>query len=103
MSISFIGELDDIAGRSGGYVDYCPDPLKVYGIDMTALKKYCQDKRIDELDLTLRERNMFIMKLCEPGLNLSSLPEKGLSCNYRAMSKYSREKGIIKIQITTKR
>ena len=100
--IKFTGELDATAARAGGYVDYCPDPSKVYGIDIAALNQYCQNKGIDPLDLTVRERNTFIKKLNTAGVELSPLPVAGVEYNYRAASRYSMEKGVEPVDLTVR-
>jgi len=95
------GELDKIAYEAGGYVDYCPDPNKKYGLDSSELIKYCQHKGIDSMDLTMRERVMFIVERVK-GKKLDPLPDVGVEYDYRGISRYSKEKGIKPLDLTVR-
>ena len=98
MIIEQIGDLDTIAECVGGYVDFCPDPYEIFGIDITALGQYCQEHGKSQMDLTTRERNMFIMKFAETSTVLS--PLQNVLYDYHAISRYGKEKGISPVDLT---
>ena len=52
-------ELDEIADRAGGYVDYFPHADQ--HVDMRGIAAYCKEKGIEPIDLTLREYNRFVI------------------------------------------
>jgi len=51
-------ELDKAAEEAGGYVDPYPKEMR---LDIRKMIKYCEEKGIEPLDLTLREYNGFII------------------------------------------
>lgn len=52
-------ELDEIADRAGGYVDFFPNADQ--HIDMRGIIAYCREKGIEPIDMTLREYNRFVV------------------------------------------
>jgi hypothetical protein len=52
-------ELDEIAERAGGYVDYVPGRPVIIDADYRAMSKYCREKGISSFDLTDEEYAMF--------------------------------------------
>lgn len=52
-------ELEDAADRAGGYVADLPTPEQ--HVDYRKLLKYCREKGIEPLDLTLREYHQFVI------------------------------------------
>ena len=54
------GELDDIAEKAGGYVDYIPGRPTIIDADYRAMSKYCREKGISSFDLTDEEYAMFL-------------------------------------------
>ena len=52
-------ELDEAADRAGGYVAAFPAPGQ--HVDYRKLLKYCKEKGIEPLDLTLREYHQFVV------------------------------------------
>lgn len=50
-------DMEEAADRAGGYV--FPSPAQ--HVDYRKLLKYCKEKGIDPLDLTLREYNQFVI------------------------------------------
>ena len=53
-----LDELDKVAEEAGGYVDPYPKEMR---LDVRKMIKYCEEKGIEPLDLTLREYNRFIV------------------------------------------
>lgn len=51
--------LEEAAEKAGGYVD--PQPSDIH-YDLRAIAKFCKEKGIEPLDMTLRELNQFIIK-----------------------------------------
>ncbi len=52
-------ELDEAAERAGGYVSFMPNPKQ--HVKYRELLKYCKEKGIEPLDLTIREYNRFVI------------------------------------------
>lgn len=52
-------ELDRLAEEAGGYVD--PRPSDIH-YDLRAIAKFCKEKGIEPIDMTIRELNRFIIK-----------------------------------------
>lgn len=52
-------ELDRLAEEAGGYVD--PHPSEVH-YDLRAIAKFCKEKGIEPIDMTIREMNRFIVR-----------------------------------------
>ena len=52
-------DLDDLAAKHGGYVDYVPDRPIIIDADYRAMSKYCREKGISSFDLTDEEYAMF--------------------------------------------
>lgn len=52
-------ELDEAAERAGGYVAFMPNPEQ--HVKYRELLKYCKEKGIEPLDLTIREYNRFVI------------------------------------------
>ena len=100
-AIRALGELDSVAERAGGYVDFCPNPSEKFGIDSVDLYKYCQENGKEPIDLTTRERNMFITEK-RAGNKLDPLPYLDIVYDYRAISKYSRDKGVAHVDLTVR-
>ena len=55
-------ELDDLAVKYGGYVDYVPGRPLIIEADYRAMSKYCHEKGISSFDLTDEEYAMFLYK-----------------------------------------
>jgi len=53
-------ELDDIAAKAGGYVDYVPGRPLIIDADYRAMLEYCKKKGISSMDLTEEEYAMFV-------------------------------------------
>ncbi len=51
--------LEEAAEKAGGYVD--PHPSDIH-YDLRAIAKFCKEKGIEPLDMTLRELDQFIIK-----------------------------------------
>lgn len=54
-----IRDMEEAADRAGGYVSAFPSPEQ--HVDYRKLLKYCKEKGVDPLDLTLREYNQFVI------------------------------------------
>ena len=54
-----LGELDDAADKAGGYVDFPFVPNTSY--DYREMLKYCEERHISPTDLSINERNQFIV------------------------------------------
>ena len=52
-------DLDDLAAKYGGYVDYVPGRPVIIDADYRAMSKYCREKGITSFDLTDEEYAMF--------------------------------------------
>lgn len=53
-------DLDDIAEKAGGYVDYVPGRPLIIDADYRAMSKYCRERGITSFDLTDEEYAMFV-------------------------------------------
>ena len=53
-------ELDEIADRAGGYVEFFPDAKQ--HVDMRGIVAYCKEKGIEPIDMTIREYNRFVVR-----------------------------------------
>ena len=53
-------ELDDAAEQAGGYVAPLPGPSQHY--NYRKMLEYCKEKKMDPLDLTLRELHQFLIE-----------------------------------------
>lgn len=53
-------KLDELAEKAGGYVAYLGNDKVHY--NYRKINKYCKEKGIDPLDLTIRELNQFIVQ-----------------------------------------
>ena len=53
-------ELDEIAEKSGGFVSFLGNNQTHY--DYREISKYCKEKGIEPIDLTLRELSRFVIK-----------------------------------------
>ena len=51
--------LDEVAEKSGGYVDYSPGKPLVIDYDYRALSDYCRSKGIKPMELSEEEREQF--------------------------------------------
>lgn len=51
--------LDEAAEQAGGFVDFVPDKDTHY--DYRKIIRYCREKGIQPLDLTIRELKQFII------------------------------------------
>ena len=60
--IKKLAELDDVAAEAGGYVALNSDVEKEPHYNYHAISKYCKEKGIEPLDMTLRELNSFIVE-----------------------------------------
>ena len=60
--IQKISELDDIAAEAGGFVALNSDIENEPHYNYRAISKYCKEKGIEPLDMTLRELNSFIVQ-----------------------------------------
>ncbi|MBD8945753.1 MAG: hypothetical protein EGR97_00285 [Clostridiales bacterium] len=52
--------LDEAAEKAGGFVSFLNE--KDIRYDIRKINKYCKDKGIEPVDLTIRELNSFIIK-----------------------------------------
>ncbi len=52
-------ELDELAEKAGGYVTPLSDSKVHY--DLRKISKYCKEKGIEPIDLTIRELNRFVI------------------------------------------
>ena len=52
-------EIDELAQKYGGYVDYVPGRPRIVDADYRAMSKYCKEKGISSFDLTDEEYAMF--------------------------------------------
>lgn len=59
--IKKLAELDDIAEKAGGYVALNSDVENEPHYNYPAISKYCKEKGIEPLDMTIRELNSFIV------------------------------------------
>ena len=50
--------LDEAIEKAGGFV---ADPQKEIHFDYHRLSKYCKERKIEPIDLTIRELNTFIL------------------------------------------
>ena len=100
MSADTTDMLDIVAERAGGYVEFSSDPSKEFGIDMSRMRSYCKTRGIDPLDLTVRERNRFVMRPEESDTLLATLPDAGMGYDIREISRYSKEKGVEPVDLT---
>lgn len=62
MFIKKLSELDDAAAEAGGYVAFNSDVENEPHYDYRAISKYCKEKGIEPLDMTIRELNSFIVQ-----------------------------------------
>lgn len=62
MFIKKLSELDDAAAEAGGYVAFNSDVENEPHYDYHAISKYCKEKGIEPLDMTIRELNSFIVQ-----------------------------------------
>ena len=62
MFIKKLSELDDAAAEAGGYVAFNSDVENEPHYDYRAISKYCKEKGIEPLDMTIRELNAFIVQ-----------------------------------------
>lgn len=62
MFIKKLSELDDAAAEAGGYVAFNSDVENEPHYDYRAISKYCKEKGIEPLDMTIRELNTFIVQ-----------------------------------------
>ena len=53
-------ELDELAEKSGGFVFPFGDNTVHY--DYRSISKYCKEKGIEPIDLTIRELNNFVLQ-----------------------------------------
>ena len=53
-------ELDELAEKAGGYVAPLGDNKVHY--DYRKISKYCKEKGIEPIDLTIRELNQFVIR-----------------------------------------
>lgn len=53
-------ELDELAEKAGGYVSFLNNDKVHY--DYRKISKYCKEKGIEPIDLTIRELNQFIIQ-----------------------------------------
>lgn len=60
--IKKLSELDDVAAEAGGYVAFNSDVENEPHYDYRAISKYCKEKGIEPLDMTIRELNSFIVQ-----------------------------------------
>ncbi len=57
-----ISSIDDAAEEAGGYVALNPDIENEPHYNYREISKYCKEKGIEPLDMTLRELNSFIVE-----------------------------------------
>ena len=62
MFIKKLSELDDAAAEAGGYVAFNSNVENEPHYDYRAISKYCKEKGIEPLDMTIRELNSFIVQ-----------------------------------------
>ena len=60
--IKKLAELDDVAANAGGFVALNSDIENEPHYNYRAISKYCKEKGIEPLDMTLRELNLFIVQ-----------------------------------------
>ena len=60
--IEKLAELDDMAEKAGGYVALNSDIENEPHYNYRAISKYCKEKGIEPLDMTIRELNSFIVQ-----------------------------------------
>lgn len=60
--IKKLAELDDVAANAGGFVALNSDIENEPHYNYRAISKYCKEKGIEPLDMTLRELNSFIVQ-----------------------------------------
>lgn len=60
--IKKISELDDVAANAGGFVALNSDIENEPHYNYRAISKYCKEKGIEPLDMTLRELNSFVVQ-----------------------------------------
>ena len=53
-------ELDNLAEKYGGYVDYIPERPVIIDADYRAMSKYCREKGVSSFDLSDEEYAMFL-------------------------------------------
>ena len=59
LELKKMQDLDDAADRAGGFLAQFTKADTRY--DYRALLKYCRDKEIDPLDITVRELHHFVL------------------------------------------
>jgi len=59
LELNRMRELDDVADRAGGFLAPLASADTHY--DYRALLKYCREKKIEPLDMTIRELHRFIL------------------------------------------
>ena len=60
--IKKLAELADVAANAGGFVALNSDIENEPHYNYRAISKYCKEKGIEPLDMTLRELNSFIVQ-----------------------------------------
>lgn len=60
--IKKLAELDDVAANAGGFVALNSDIENEPHYNYRAISRYCKEKGIEPLDMTLRELNSFIVQ-----------------------------------------
>ena len=60
--IKQLAEIDDVAAEAGGYVALNSDIENEPHYNYREISKYCKEKGIEPLDMTLRELNSFIVQ-----------------------------------------
>ena len=60
--IKKLAELDDVATNAGGFVALNSDIENEPHYNYRAISKYCKEKGIEPLDMTLRELKLFIVQ-----------------------------------------
>lgn len=60
--IKKLAELDDVAAKAGGFVDLNSNIETEPHYNYQEINKYCKEKGIEPLDMTLRELNQFIIQ-----------------------------------------
>lgn len=55
-----MSKLDQAADEAGGFVDFTPPGRDVH-YNYSAISKYCKEKGIEPIDMTIRELNKFIV------------------------------------------
>lgn len=56
-----ICELDDVADAAGGFVDFHPSSDSDIHYDYRAILAYCKERKIDPIDMTIREMQQFVL------------------------------------------